>query len=346
MDIKSFKELFDPKLNTYIQQKMNQAKQLLDNPEINTYIDYLETFVFSGGKRIRPYCLWLMYKGFDGQDDEDILQFAIVFELLHTMALIHDDIIDQSQKRHNVSTMHAYIGEQLGESHNIQVSEGQAILIGDLLLSRVYELGNKHYRFSEQLLEDARINLHTMIEEVILGQMIDVQMMTGKNTTKEMIEKKNMFKTASYTFTRPLLTGAILAGADTAQKDLVIKLGNALGVAFQIKDDLMDITLGDKTKSLFSDIQEGQQTYFTQYIKEHGSQSDNELLSSCMGQRLNNEQITSLQKVCKESGAIEAGISRMFEYTKKAKELLNAISFKNTLAYDGIIGLILKIEQL
>jgi len=346
MDINSFKAIFDPKLNTYIQQKMNQAKQLLDNTEINAYIDYLEPFVFSGGKRIRPYCLWLMYKWFDGQEDEDILQFAIVFELLHTMALIHDDIIDQSQKRHNVSTMHAYIWEQLGDNHNIQVSEWQAILIWDLLLSRVYELGNKHYRFSEQVLEDARINLHTMIEEVILGQMIDVQMMTGKNTTKEMIEKKNMFKTASYTFTRPLLTGAILAGADQTQKNLVIELGNALWVAFQMKDDLMDITLGDKTKSLFSDIQEGQQTYFTQYIKEHGSQSDNDLLSSCMGQSLNNHQIESLQTMFKDSGAIEAGIARMLEYTKKAKELLNAITFQNTLAYDGIIGLISKIEHL
>lgn len=346
MDISSFKDIFDPKLSTYIKQKTNQAKLLLDNSEINAYIDYIETFVFSGGKRIRPYCLWLTYKGFGGEDDADILQFAIVFELLHTMALIHDDIIDQSQKRHNVSTMHAYIGDQLGDAHNVQVSEWQAILIWDLLLSWVYELGNKNYNFGEKLLDDARTNVHTMIEEVILGQMIDVQMMTGKNTTKEMIEKKNMFKTASYTFTRPLLTGAILAGASEDQKKLVIELGNALWIAFQVKDDLMDITLWDKTKSLFSDIQEWQQTYFTQYIKENGSQADIDLLNSCMGKHLNESQIVALQKMFEQSGSIEAGVSRMLEYTKKAKEILNTIAFKNTLAYDGLIGLISKIEHL
>ena len=121
------------------------------------------------------------------------------------MALIHDDIIDESEKRHNVATMHTYIANSLGGGKE-QVAEGQAILIGDLLLSWVYELGNKHYRFSEQLLEEARKNVHAMIEEVILGQMIDVQMMAGLSTSKEMIEKKNMYKTASYTFTRPMLT--------------------------------------------------------------------------------------------------------------------------------------------
>lgn len=55
-----------------------------------------------------------MYKGFGGQQDKDILQFGIIFELLHTMALIHDDIIDQSDKRHNVPTMHTYVASIIG----------------------------------------------------------------------------------------------------------------------------------------------------------------------------------------------------------------------------------------
>lgn len=345
MDIKAFKEVFDPKLDAYIDQKISQAQTLLDNNDLNSYLQYVKPFVFSGGKRIRPYCLRLLYKWFGGQQDEDILQFAIVFELLHTMALIHDDIIDQSDKRHNVSTMHKYITDALWVWNN-KVAEWQAMLIWDLLLSRVYELGNKHYHFSEQLIEDARKNVHAMIEEVILGQMIDVQMMTGKNTSKSMIEKKNIYKTASYTFTRPMLTGAILAWATSEQKDLVIELWNNLWLAFQIKDDLMDITLWDKTKSLFSDIQEWQQTYFTQYIKEHWTAEDNKLLDACMGKTLDSEQITSLQSMFKKSKAIEAGLAIMFEYTKKAKDLLNQIDFKDALAYTWIIGLIEKIEAL
>ena len=98
------------------------------------------------------------------------------------------------------------------------------MLIGDLLLSWVYELGNKHHEFSEQLLQEARQNVHSMIEEVILGQMIDVDMMTGELASQEMIEKKNEFKTGSYTFVRPMLTGAILAGTDEENKAAVVKL--------------------------------------------------------------------------------------------------------------------------
>jgi ABC-type multidrug transport system permease subunit len=62
MDIKAFKEVFDPKLDAYIDQKISQAQTLLDNNDLNSYLQYVKPFVFSGGKRIRPYCLRLLYK--------------------------------------------------------------------------------------------------------------------------------------------------------------------------------------------------------------------------------------------------------------------------------------------
>ena len=97
------------------------------------------------------------------------MNFGIIFELLHSMALIHDDIIDQADKRHNAATMHSYIQTLLGNNPNAQhIAEGQAILLGDLLLSRVYELRYKQHDFAENLLREARRNVHSMIEEVIL----------------------------------------------------------------------------------------------------------------------------------------------------------------------------------
>jgi geranylgeranyl pyrophosphate synthase len=85
------------------------------------------------------------------------------------MALIHDDIIDKADKRHNALTVHSYIQTLLNENPNApHIAEGQAILIGDLLLSRVYELRFKDHEFDEKLLFDARQNVHSMIEEVIL----------------------------------------------------------------------------------------------------------------------------------------------------------------------------------
>jgi geranylgeranyl pyrophosphate synthase len=85
------------------------------------------------------------------------------------MALIHDDIIDQAGKRHNALTVHAYIGTLLDTNPHAQhIAEGQAILLGDLLLSWVYELRYKQHDFPENLLREARENVHNMIEEVIL----------------------------------------------------------------------------------------------------------------------------------------------------------------------------------
>jgi geranylgeranyl pyrophosphate synthase len=169
MDLSSFKTTFDGILQTYVQGKIEQSQKLISDKKINAFIDYITTFIFSGGKRIRPYGLRIIYTGFGGDNEKAILNFGIIFELLHSMALIHDDIIDQADKRHNAATMHSYIETLLGNNPNAKhIAEGQAILLGDLLLSRVYELRYKQHDFQENLLWEARKNVHSMIEEVIL----------------------------------------------------------------------------------------------------------------------------------------------------------------------------------
>lgn len=346
MDLLSFKTTFDGILETYVSEKIEQAKKLIDDKKINTFINYIETFIFSGGKRIRPYGLRLTYMWFGGTNEKAILQFGIIFELLHSMALIHDDIIDQADKRHNALTVHSYIQTLLNGNPNAKhIAEGQAILIGDLLLSRVYELRFKNHEFDEKLLFDARQNVHSMIEEVILWQMIDVDMMISEPASLSLIDKKNTYKTSSYTFTRPMLTWAILAGADKKQQKLVKELGNYMGMAFQMRDDYLDITFGDKTKSAFSDIQEGQQTYFTNYIFEKGTPAQKELLTSSMGKSLDDKQIKELQIMFEESGAIEFGRQWILEYSKKAKNILKKIQLQDVVKKNAL-QLINKMEKL
>jgi len=169
MDLLLFKTTFDGVLQTYVYNKIQQAKKLISDKKINTFIEYINTFIFSGGKRIRPFGLWIIYTGFGGDNEKAILNFGIIFELLHSMALIHDDVIDQADKRHNALTMHTFIEKALKVTpHSHHVAEGQAILLGDLLLARVYELRYQQHDFPENLLWEARQNVHSMIEEVIL----------------------------------------------------------------------------------------------------------------------------------------------------------------------------------
>ena len=346
MDLASFKTTFDGILQTYVQEKIAQAQKLINDKKINEFIDYISTFIFSGGKRIRPYWLRIMYKWFGWDNEKAILNFGIIFELLHSMALIHDDIIDQAEKRHNALTVHSYIQSLLAGNDNAKhIAEWQALLIGDLLLSRVYELQYKQHDFTEKVLAEARENVHAMIEEVILWQMIDVDMMISEPASLSLIDKKNMYKTASYTFTRPMLTWAILAGASKEQQALVKELGNYMGLAFQMRDDYFDITFGDKTKSAFSDIQEWQQTYFTNYVFEKWTPTQQELLKSCMGKKLDNEQIKALQTVFEKSGAIEFGKKMILEFSQKSKDILAKIEFKDS-AKESLLMLIKKMEKL
>jgi geranylgeranyl pyrophosphate synthase len=85
-----------------------------------------------------------------------------------------------------------------------------------------------------------------------------------------MIDKKNQYKTASYTFTRPMLTWAVLTGANEKTLNLIKNLWDCIGMAFQVRDDLKDILWTEVDKRIFSDIQEWQQTYFTNYVFKNG----------------------------------------------------------------------------
>ena len=240
--------------------------------------------------------------------------------------------------------MHSYIETILTGANAKHIAEGQAILLWDLLLSRVYELWYKQHDFPENLLWEARKNVHSMIEEVILWQMIDVDMMISWPASLSLIDKKNMYKTASYTFVRPMLTWAILANADKKQQELIKELGEYMGMAFQMRDDYLDIVGGDKTKSAFSDIQEWQQTYFTNYIFEKWTPEQQELLKSSMGKKLDNEQIKALQIMFEESGAIAFGKKWIMEYSQKAREIL-AETELNDEAKEWILALIKKMEK-
>lgn len=328
MDLHEFKSTFDLLLTEYSQQKTDDAKKLVDNDILNQMIDYIQTFMLSWGKRIRPYALYLTYKWLGWKNDGAIMRFGMIFELLHNFALIHDDIIDKSEKRHNIQTMHYYAHNLLWEK-NMHIATSQAILLWDLLFSRVYQLEYENHDFDEILLYLARQNIHSMIQEVILGEMIDVHMVVWEPADEKLIDKKNQYKTASYTFTRPMLTWAILTWAHEDVLSLVRELWNCIGMAFQVRDDLKDILGTEVDKRVFSDIQEGQQTYFTNYVFTKWSENDKQLLKQSLGKNLTDIQIKELQKMFYDNGAIDFVKSLIKKYAEQAQHILDKISFED-----------------
>jgi geranylgeranyl diphosphate synthase type I len=169
-----------------------------------------------------------------------------------------------------------------------------------------------------------------MIEEVILWQMIDVNMMLWEKANESEIQTKNLYKTAKYTFTRPMTTGAILANATNEQIQNISALWTELWLAFQTKDDLIDLTNWDPSKSRFSDIQEWQQTIFTNYIFNKGTSNQKTILQTSLWKKLSNSKIKKLQEIFQSSGAIQYWKNTIKTHIQNAEKILNTIDFPNS----------------
>ena len=326
MDLQTFKAKFDKTLKIILTKKINQTKNFLDHKRLNLIVDYISDYIFSGGKRLRPYSVYLAYKLFGGKNDKEIIKFGAIFEILHAMLLIHDDIIDEAEKRHNIQSFHKYITSILPKkNNNWHIWQWQTIVVGDLILAWVYELIYQNYKFENKLLLEVRKNIHEMIQEVILGQMIDVDMTTWNEANEKTLYKKNLYKTARYTFARPLLIWSILAWVKKENSDLIFKIGESLWIAFQVKDDLNDLLAHDKDKTMFSDIQQWQQTYFTLFVMKNWNSKQKNFLQNCMWKKLKKNQIIELQKLFDKTWAINYWKNMIKRYCNEAQKLLKQL---------------------
>lgn len=174
----------------------------------------------------------------------------------------------------------------------------------------------------------ARQQFLTMVEQVILGQVMDVHMTLGSKTTKDYIVDKSYYKTASYTFVRPMLAGAALAGLDTrnAEWPKIREYAEALGLAYQYRDDFKDMASLHDDKSVFNDVAEGQQTLMTQYVYDNGTPEDVTYLRSKMGTELDKKDREALHAMFEKVGVFTYMKKIVNEHLDLADESLNAMS--------------------
>lgn len=265
-----FDTLFLKKLDDLIQN----TKSTLDGHQTAIYIAYIKNLATSG-KRIRPYNTALAYTVYAHKDWRTIQDTLIGIELIHLMALIHDDIMDNSETRHGVSSAHSYIAKDVLQKTTkeaaIHTSQSIAILLGDLVFAWAYRAFSVDVHSKESWSV-----IHALVEEVILGQGMDVYNPIDQDTRVTALEKKMLLKTARYTFTRPLLLGAVCAGMPTQTTDWLLDFGDAVGLLFQMQDDIFDITK-DATllkKNPLGDIKNGTHTLLSEYVLQNGSESD------------------------------------------------------------------------
>jgi geranylgeranyl diphosphate synthase, type I len=212
-------------------------------------------YILSGGKRLRPFILIKSGELFGGNLKTSISAAAAV-ELIHNFSLVHDDIMDNDDTRHNVQTVHKYYGTPL------------AILAGDILFSKAFQMLSVDGRANgipEKSICEMIARLSLACIQVCEGQAIDVGMASTKNESLDSPKYLDMItkKTAAL-FELSCVMGALSApNSRPVDVETLSLFGRNIGIAFQLVDDLIGVT-GDPSvtgKAVGNDLREGKKTY-------------------------------------------------------------------------------------
>jgi geranylgeranyl diphosphate synthase type I len=304
LTLSDFKKRFDKSLSQQINNLINAMPDVSKHPRIDSAIKHIVSLA-SSGKRIRPYIAYLGYKLSGGKNE--IFNALVAIELFHLFALIHDDIIDESDERHGVATMHIHCRKDIIPSKSEHIGNSQAILIGDLVFAWANDILFANTSLAS--ISNVRKIWNEMIQEVVVGQMIDVDIMTRESVKDSDIELKNLLKTARYSFVHPLRIGSALAENSNQYEHFFKKFGESVGSAYQIQDDLLDI-IGNSNitgKVTLQDVEDGQHTYMTQYIFDRGNNEDKETLKKSFGFPIDDNSRKELIQLFIKSGAVDSG---------------------------------------
>jgi geranylgeranyl diphosphate synthase type I len=224
-------------------------------PEVADLTDLITTFTLSGGKRVRPVFAWSGYRCaggvLDTSDAVAALDLCAALELIQACALIHDDVIDLSDTRRGNPTVHRSVTAThrhrswSGDADHFGMST--AILLGDLALSWADDLV-----IAADLGPGIRTRIgpvwSAMRTEVLAGQILDVVGEAGDDESVDAAFRVMRFKTAGYTVARPLQLGAVAADAPDDLVATLGQVGDGLGIAFQLRDDLLGV-FGDPERT-------------------------------------------------------------------------------------------------
>ena len=264
----------------------------------------MHRLVMAGGKRLRPaFCHWAFVGAGGDPADPVVVDAGAALELLHTFALIHDDVMDGSRRRRGLDTVHLAFearhasGEWRGEGRRF--GEGVAILVGDLAFVYADLLLAGAPRAALEVFTDLRL-------EVNLGQYLDLLGTVRGGVGIDQARRISQYKSGKYTIERPLHLGAALAGRLDDLGPSLSAYGNPLGEAFQLRDDLLG-AFGDPGvtgKPVGEDLREGKPTALYAFAASAADGAAAKLLADRFGAAdLTVAEVAELQAVLEETGA-------------------------------------------
>lgn len=254
---------------------------LENTPLTKTALNHYHT-IRSGGKKIRPLIAFI---GMDLPETptEEQLELLHIIEDFHNFCLLQDDVMDNAKLRHGIPTLHSKLSTSEGYSDS--TAKWQSILTSDLIFAKLVSQFFSLKLGQTPLGKDIFLE---MINQVVTGQMLDLDLQHKIEAPLSQIQHKNLLKTARYSIYHPFLLGS-LSHTNTIDTNFA-EFADCLGLAYQIQDDLLDVTSTDpQNKTPFTDFATGIPSVFTYFLYTESNQKEKDELKSVFGKCNPNE---------------------------------------------------------
>jgi geranylgeranyl diphosphate synthase, type I len=340
-------DLVNERLDAFLVARSTRLAEIAD--ELDVFVEASRQLL-GGGKRFRAlfaYWGWNAVAGTVKPDDlladlddhaelDAVIALAAALEIFHAAALVHDDIMDNSDTRRGMPSMHRrFAGDHLGNEwvgSADAYGTSSALLLGDLMLGWSDELLAEGLSLvgDRSAARRARREFHVMRTEVTVGQYLDIleEVAWRRAPEEELLPRAHrvvVFKSAKYSIESPLALGGLMAGGTDDQVSALRAFGLPLGVAFQLRDDLLGV-FGDPSvtgKPAGDDLREGKRTVLVALARRALPGSAVRLIDELLGDPdLSDHQIKTLQATIRDSGAVET-VETMI--TRSVREAVAAI---------------------
>jgi len=264
--LSDFKKQFDKEINIYLDKKIKSAEKI--DKKGGDLFKIIKEFINNGGKRLRPAIFYYAFSNYSSQNLASVLKLSFIFELFHSFALIHDDIIDNSDLRRGKPTVN--------KKYNLST----AILAGDLALMLADEL------FSQEINNLKIVDLYNEFkQELLIGEYLDTIKINDVNKIMEL-------KTARYSFVKPAMIALNLDQTDKREVEKWEEILRETGILFQIKDDFEGTFANEKTlgKPTDSDIKEGKNSLLIEKFLEKSNDKEKKRFYSFFGKLNSNKE--------------------------------------------------------
>jgi octaprenyl-diphosphate synthase len=285
---------------------------------VSTITEIAEYLREGGGKRIRPSLLLLAAHqlGFFGPS---AIRLGAVVEMVHTATLVHDDIIDGADTRRGRPSANTTWGNE------------KCVLAGDWLYMQAFRvaLEERNLRILDLLI--------SLTQQMVEGELLQIQKLGKMVSEAEYYDL--IFRKTACLFSICMRLGAILAGATEAEESALGAFGRAVGLAFQIVDDVLDLTATEEVlgKPVASDLREGKATLAVVHAADHGTASDRKAIRRVLDDRsFENVSRQQIREILVRNGSVEYAMAAADRYAEQSRQALAPLAdseFKRALLW-------------